>query len=65
MFSLCKLLDIASGGVVFATIQKFFPDEKGDKHSLLSDRRYIDVYDDLQSKEDKATVPIYYKARLA
>ena len=26
---------------------------------------YIDVYDILQSKEDKATVPIYYEARLA
>jgi hypothetical protein len=25
----------------------------------------IDVYDILQSKEDKATVPIYYEARLA
>jgi type I restriction enzyme R subunit len=114
-----KLLDVASGGVVFTTIQKFFPDEKGGKHPLLSDRRniiviadeahrsqydfidgfakhmrdalpkasfigftgtpiesgdkntqavfgdYIDVYDILQSREDKATVPIYYEARLA
>ena len=114
-----ELLDVASGGVVFTTIQKFFPDEKGGKHPLLSDRRnivviadeahrsqydfidgfakhmrdalpkasfigftgtpiesgdkntqavfgdYIDVYDILQSKEDKATVPIYYEARLA
>jgi len=114
-----KLLNVASGGVVFTTIQKFFPDEKGGKHPLLSDRRnivviadeahrsqydfidgfakhmrdalpkasfigftgtpiesgdrntqavfgdYIDVYDILQSKEDKATVPIYYEARLA
>ena len=25
----------------------------------------IDVYDILQSKEDRATVPIYYEARLA
>lgn len=114
-----KLLDVASGGVVFTTIQKFFPDEKGGQHPLLSERRnivviadeahrsqydfidgfakhirdalpkasfigftgtpiesgdkntqavfgdYIDVYDILQSKEDKATVPIYYEARLA
>jgi len=114
-----ELLNVASGGVVFSTIQKFFPDEKGGKHPLLSDRRnivviadethrsqhdfidgfakhirdelpnasfigftgtpiesgdrntqavfgdYIDVYDILQSKEDKATVPIYYEARLA
>ena len=117
--NLRELLDVASGGVVFTTIQKFFPDEKGGKHPLLSDRRnivviadeahrsqydfidgfakhmrdalpkasfigftgtpiesgdkntqavfgdYIDVYDILQSKEDKATVPIYYEARLA
>jgi type I restriction enzyme R subunit len=114
-----ELLYVASGGVVFTTIQKFFPDEKGGKHPLLSDRRnivviadeahrsqydfidgfakhmrdalpkasfigftgtpiesgdkntqavfgdYIDIYDILQSKEDKATVPIYYEARLA
>ena len=114
-----ELLNVASGGVVFTTIQKFFPDEKGGKHPLLSDRRnivviadeahrsqydfidgfarhmrdalpkasfigftgtpiesgdkntqavfgdYIDVYDILQSKEDHATVPIYYEARLA
>jgi type I restriction enzyme, R subunit len=113
-----ELLDVASGGVMFTTIQKFFPDEKGGKHPLLSDRRnivviadeahrsqydfidgfakhfrdalhkasfigftgtpiesgdkntqavfgdYIDVYDILQSKEDKATVPIHYEARL-
>ncbi len=114
-----ELLNVASGGVVFTTIQKFFPDEKGGQHPLLSDRRnivviadeahrsqydfidgfakhirdalpkasfigftgtpiesgdkntqavfgdYIDVYDILQSKEDNATVPIYYEARLA
>ena len=114
-----ELLDVASGGVVFTTIQKFFPDEKGGKHPLLSNRRniiviadeahrsqydfidgfakhmrdalpkasfigftgtpiesgdkntqavfgdYIDVYDILQAKEDHATVPIYYEARLA
>src|SRR5437763_16424407 len=114
-----ELLNVASGGVVFTTIQKFFPDEKGGKYPLLSERRnivviadeahrsqydfidgfarhmrdalpkasfigftgtpiergdkntqavfgdYIDVYDILQAKEDKATVPIYYEARLA
>ena len=27
-----KLLQSASGGVVFTTIQKFFPEEKGDRH---------------------------------
>jgi len=36
----------ASGGVVFTTIQKFFPDEKGDKHPVLSDRRNIVVIAD-------------------
>src|SRR5207244_9712459 len=34
-----KLLQVASGGVIFTTVQKFFPDEKGAKHPLLSDRR--------------------------
>lgn len=114
-----ELLHRASGGVIFTTIQKFFPEEKGGEHPLLSDRRnivviadeahrsqydfidgfarhlrdalpqasfigftgtplekgdkntqavfgdYIDVYDILQAKEDHATVPIYYEARLA
>jgi len=32
--------------VVFTTIQKFFPEEKGDRHSLLSDRRNIVVIAD-------------------
>jgi type I restriction enzyme, R subunit len=113
------LLKVASGGVVFTTIHKFFPDDKAAKHPLLSDRHnivviadeahrsqydfidgfakhmrdalpkasfigftgtpiergdkntqavfgnYIDVYDILQAKEDHATVPIYYEARLA
>jgi type I restriction enzyme R subunit len=27
-----ELLSVASGGVVFTTIQKFFPEEKGDRH---------------------------------
>lgn len=36
-------LSVASGGVVFTTIQKFFPDEKGDRHPMLSDRRNIVV----------------------
>ena len=41
-----QLLTTASGGVVFTTIQKFFPDEKGDRHPLLSDRRNIVVIAD-------------------
>ncbi len=36
-----KLLKVASGGVVFTTIQKFFPEQKGDQYPLLSDRRNI------------------------
>ena len=35
-----------SGGVVFTTIQKFFPGEKGDTHPMLSDRRNIVVIAD-------------------
>lgn len=114
-----RLLTVASGGVVFTTIQKFLPDTPGGKYPLLSDRRniiviadeahrsqydfidgyarhlrdglpnatfigftgtpielsdkntravfgeYIDVYDIARAVEDKATVPIYYEARLA
>ena len=44
--NLRELLNVASGGVVFTTIQKFFPDEKGGKHPLLSDRRNIVVIAD-------------------
>ncbi|MEK7717187.1 MAG: type I restriction endonuclease subunit R, partial [Pseudomonadota bacterium] len=39
-------LKVASGGVVFTTIQKFFPEEKGDRHPALSDRRNIVVIAD-------------------
>lgn len=114
-----KLLSVASGGVVFTTIQKFMPEEKGEKHPMLSDRsnivviadeahrsqydfmdgfarhmhdalpnasfigftgtpielsdkntravfgEYVDIYDISRAVEDKATVPIYYEARLA
>ena len=41
-----KKLAVAAGGVVFTTIQKFFPDEKGDRHPVLSDRRNIVVIAD-------------------
>jgi type I restriction enzyme R subunit len=41
-----SLLSVASGGVVFTTIQKFMPEEKGDKHPLLSERRNIIVIAD-------------------
>ena len=39
-------LSVKSGGVVFTTIQKFFPDEKGDTHPSLSQRRNIVVIAD-------------------
>ncbi len=39
-------LQVASGGVVFTTIQKFFPEEKGDMHPVLSERRNIVVIAD-------------------
>jgi type I restriction enzyme R subunit len=40
------LLQVASGGVIFTTVQKFFPDEQGDRHPLLSDRRNVVVIAD-------------------
>ncbi len=39
-------LSVQSGGVVFTTIQKFFPEERGDSHPMLSDRRNIVVIAD-------------------
>ena len=39
-------LAVESGGVVFTTIQKFFPEEKGDRHPLLSERLNIVVIAD-------------------
>jgi len=41
-----ELLKVGSGGVVFTTIQKFLPEEKGDRFPLLSDRRNIVVIAD-------------------
>lgn len=40
------LLKVASGGVVFTTIQKFLPEKKGDRFPLLSERRNITVIAD-------------------
>lgn len=40
------LLKVDSGGVVFTTIQKFLPEEKGGQFPLLSDRRNIVVIAD-------------------
>ena len=39
-------LSVNAGGVVFTTIQKFFPEEKVDGHPMLSERRNIVVIAD-------------------
>jgi type I restriction enzyme R subunit len=41
-----QLLNRVSGGIVFTTLQKFAPDEKGDPHPLLTDRRNVIVIAD-------------------
>lgn len=41
-----KLLAVASGGIVFTTIQKFLPEEKGGAYPLLTDRRNVVVIAD-------------------
>ena len=41
-----ELLSVASGGIVFTTIQKFVPEEKGDRFPLLTDRRNVIVIAD-------------------
>jgi type I restriction enzyme R subunit len=44
--NLRTLLKVASGGVVFTTIQKFSPEKKGERMALLSDRQNIVVIAD-------------------
>jgi len=41
-----ELLKVEAGGVVFTTVHKFFPEEKGDRHPTLSERRNIVVIAD-------------------
>ncbi len=41
-----ELLKVASGGVVFTTIQKFMPEQKGDVFPLLTDRSNVVVIAD-------------------
>ncbi len=41
-----ELLEVASGGIVFTTIQKFLPEQKGDSFPMLSDRHNIVVIAD-------------------
>jgi type I restriction enzyme, R subunit len=67
-----KLLKVASGGIVFTTIQKFFPDEGREKYPILSERDNIIVIVDeahrsqygfsakIVSKADKALITYGY-----
>ncbi len=41
-----QLLKVSSGGVIFTTIQKFLPEEKGKQYPLLSDRKNVVVIAD-------------------
>ncbi len=41
-----ELLSVQAGGVIFTTIQKFLPEEKGDRYPMLSERRNIVVIAD-------------------
>ena len=63
-----RLLQVAAGGVVFTTIQKFLPEGKGERFPLLSDRRNIVVIADeahrsqygFQARLDAATGTLEY-----
>ena len=67
-----KLLSVPSGGVVFTTIQKFFPEEDREKYPLLSERDNIFVIADeahrsqygfsakILNKKDKALITYGY-----
>ncbi|MGF7186455.1 type I restriction enzyme R subunit [Desulfitispora alkaliphila] len=41
-----ELLSVASGGIVFTTIHKFSPEEKGDTQPILTDRKNVIVIAD-------------------
>jgi len=67
-----ELLKVASGGIVFTTIQKFFPEEEREKYPILSQRDNIIVIADeahrsqygfsakIVSKEDKSFITYGY-----
>ncbi|MEM3060770.1 MAG: type I restriction endonuclease subunit R, partial [Candidatus Anstonellales archaeon] len=69
---LMELLKVSSGGVVFTTIQKFFPEEDREKYPVLSERDNIIVIADeahrsqygfpakILKKEDKALITYGY-----
>jgi type I restriction enzyme R subunit len=41
-----QMLDRVAGGIIFTTLQKFAPEEKGDAHPVLTDRRNVVVVAD-------------------
>ncbi len=49
----------ASGGVIFTTIQKFLPDQKGDRHPVLSNRDNVVVIADEAHRSQYETVDGY------
>ncbi len=51
-----EFLQVASGGVVFTTIQKFLPEQRGDRFPKLSDRRNIVVIADEAHRSQYAFV---------
>jgi len=67
-----ELLKVSSGGIVFTTIQKFFPEEDREKYPMLSERDNIIVIADeahrsqygfpakILKKEDKALITYGY-----
>jgi type I restriction enzyme R subunit len=67
-----KLLKVSSGGVVFTTIQKFFPEEDREKYPVLSERDNIIVIADeahrsqygfsakILDKKDKTLITLGY-----
>ncbi len=71
-----KLLKVSSGGVVFTTIQKFFPEEDREKYPVLSERDNIIVIADeahrsqygfsakIFDKKDKALITYGYSKYL-
>lgn len=54
-----ELRKVAAGGVIFTTIQKFMPDQKGDRHPKLSDRDNIVVIADEAHRSQYETVKGY------
>ena len=58
-------LAVEAGGVVFTTIQKFFPEEKGDRHPLLSERRNVVVIADEAHRSQYDFLDGYARARCA